>query len=264
MMRVTASELIIHPLLWRLMGFVSSIVGFTCYAMSPSFQDLFGKPNPFKMVIYSVVSSVISILMLFVQNCRWGVLKSFLMKAHVGFLILTLTSLYSYLEDRSSEEGKVENGFGRVMNLTSTGAFALMAMSLSRQLQLGFEVGIFNFLIGCFLVTVMKMNFKLAPLAALFCYLLVNIRSFSDVLLEMRGHGSKKEHVDEEIVEIHQDSNRSLDLEQQRYQETDSSFDLEQQHYQERDSLEDLQQLYFDERSNSDGYGILLDDDEPF
>ncbi|KAK7252426.1 hypothetical protein RIF29_36352 [Crotalaria pallida] len=151
------------------------------------------------MVIYSVVSSIISILMLFVQSCRWKVAKTILMKAHIGFLIVTLTSLYSYWEDRS-EEGKVEKGFGRVMNLTSTGAFALMAMSLSRQLQLGFEVGIFNFLIRCFLVTVMKMNFKLAPFV--FCYLLVNIRSFSDFLLEMRLQKSELDISDKRLNKL--------------------------------------------------------------
>ncbi|CAL0314113.1 unnamed protein product [Lupinus luteus] len=204
-MAITISKLITRLMLWRLVGFMSSIVGFTCYALSPSFLDLFGKRNPLKMVIYSVVSSIISILMLLVKTCRWEILKSFLLKAHVGFLVLTLTSLYSYWEDRH-EEGKDEKGFGRVMNLTSTAAFALMAMSLSRQLQLGFEVGIFNFFIGCFLVTVMKMNFKLAPLAAFFCYLLVNIRSFSDFILEMRGIGPKKEQV-EEFVETGQHTN---------------------------------------------------------
>ena len=93
-------------------------------------------------------------------------------------MVLTVTSLYSFLEDRSEEGKKAEKVYGRVMNVSSTGAFALMAMSLSRQLQLGFEAGVFNFLLGCFLVTVMKMNLKLALVAALFFYLLVNIRSF--------------------------------------------------------------------------------------
>ncbi|KAE9596980.1 hypothetical protein Lal_00007549 [Lupinus albus] len=209
-MAITITKFITHHMLWRLVGFMSSIVGFTCYALSPSFNDLFGNRNPLKMVIYSVVSSIISILMLLVKTCRWEILKSFLLKAHVGFLVVTLTSLYSYWEDRS-EGGKDEKGFGRVMNLTSTAAFAFMALSLSRLLQLGFEVGIFNFFIGCFLVTVMKMNFKLAPLAAFLCYLLVNIRSFSDFILEMRGHGPKKEHVDE-IVETDKDTNSSDDL----------------------------------------------------
>ena len=194
-MPITVSNLISHPLLWRITGFVSSIVGFICYALSPSFQGLFGQWNPLKIVIYSLIRSLLSILMLFVKTCKWGLVRSFLLKAHVGFMVLTLTSLYSFLEDRSEEVKKEEKVYGRVMNVTSTGAFALMAMSLSRQLELGFEVGVFNFLLGCFLVTVMKMNLKLAPVAAFFCYLLVNIRSFSDFLLEMRG---KTGHADEE------------------------------------------------------------------
>lgn len=95
-----------------------------------------------------------------------------MLKAHVGFVVLTLNSLWSFLEDRSENEGKHDNGHGKMMNLTSSAAFALMAMSLSK-LQLGFEVGVSNFLFGCFLVTLMKMSFKLAPLAAFFCYLYV-------------------------------------------------------------------------------------------
>ena len=42
----------------------------------------------------------------------------------------------------------------------------------------------------------MKMSFKLAPLAAFFCYLLLNVRSISDFLLEMRT-----QHADDDTVE---------------------------------------------------------------
>ncbi|KAK7309750.1 hypothetical protein RJT34_06725 [Clitoria ternatea] len=107
--------------------------------------------------------------MLFVErfSSNRGYARSFLLKAQVGFLVLTLTCVWSFLEDRS------EKGYGKAMNLASTGAFAMMALSLSRQLQLGFEVGVFNFLVGCFLVTIMKMSLQLAPIAALFCYLLI-------------------------------------------------------------------------------------------
>ncbi|KAK7309751.1 hypothetical protein RJT34_06726 [Clitoria ternatea] len=186
--RNSTSKLLIHPLLWKLTGFGSSIVGFSCYALSPSFKDLFAQWTPLKIMVYSTVGSLVSILMLLVKRCSCRLGRSILLKAHVCFLVLTLTCVWSFLEDRS-EEGKVEKGYGKVMNLTSTGAFAIMALSLSRQLQIGFEVGVFNFLVGCFLVTVMKMSLKLAPVAALFCYLLVNIRSVSDFLLEMRGCG---------------------------------------------------------------------------
>ncbi|KAG5050779.1 hypothetical protein JHK87_002977 [Glycine soja] len=189
------SELLIHPLLWRLTGFVSSVFGFSCYAFSPSFHDLFGHWNPLKISLYTVVSSLLSIFMLFVKRCNGGHGKGFLLKAHVGFVVLGLTSLWSFLEDRG-QQGKVEHGFGKMMNLTSTGAFALMAMSLSRQLQFGFDVGVFNFLVGCFLVTTMKMSLKLAPVAAFFCYVLVNIRSISDFLLDLRAHAATQ-HADD-------------------------------------------------------------------
>ncbi|RDX74185.1 hypothetical protein CR513_46095, partial [Mucuna pruriens] len=193
------SKLVIHPLLWRLTGFVSSIVGFSSYAFSPSFKDLFGQWNPLKIQVYSVVSSILCIFMLFVKRFSGGHGRGFLLKAQVGFVVLTLTSLWSVLEDRS-EQGKVENGHGKMMNVTSSGAFALMAMSLSRQLQLGFEVGVSNFFVGCFLVTVMKMSLKLAPLAALFCYLLVNIRSFSDFLLQMRQRCATQQDDDNTVT----------------------------------------------------------------
>ncbi|KAE9620092.1 hypothetical protein Lalb_Chr02g0160091 [Lupinus albus] len=83
-MAITITKFITHHMLWRLVGFMSSIVGFTCYALSPSFNDLFGNRNPLKMV-YSVVSSIISILMLLVKTCRWEILKSFLLKHTLDF-----------------------------------------------------------------------------------------------------------------------------------------------------------------------------------
>ncbi|XP_029127365.1 uncharacterized protein LOC114915969 [Cajanus cajan] len=195
------SKLLNHPLLWRLTGFVSSIVGISCYALSPSFQHMFGQWNPLKIVVYTVVASLLSIFMLFVPRCSWGLGRSLLLKAHVGFVVLTLTSLWSVLEDRS-EEGKVESGFGKMMNVIWSGAFGLMAMSLSRQLQLGFEVGVSNFLVGfgCFLVTLMKMNLKLAPVAAFLCYLVVNVRSVSDLVAEMRSRCGRQ-HADEKDSE---------------------------------------------------------------
>jgi len=197
----SVSKLVIHPLVWRFTGSVSSIVGFTCYALSPSFQGLFGHWNPLKIVVYSLVSSVLSILMLFVPRCRGRHGESLLLKAHVGFMVLMITSLWSILEEHC-EEGKAKNGYGKTMTLTSTGAFALMAFSLSRQLQLGFEVGATNFLVGCFLATLMKMSLKLAPIAALLCYLLVNIRSISDLLVQMRAPDATQDADDDDVLTL--------------------------------------------------------------
>nr|KYP66321.1 hypothetical protein KK1_012609 [Cajanus cajan] len=191
------SKLLIHPFVWRVTGFGSSIVGFSCYAFSPSFAYFFGKWSTLKIVVYSVVSSLLCMSTLFVKRCSVGHGKCLLLKAQVSFLVLALTSLWSFWEDCHEVQGKVKKGHGKLMNLTSSGAFSLMAMSLSRQLQLGFEVGATNFLVGCFLVTIMKMNLKLAPIAALFCYLLVNIRSISDFLHEKRARdATATQHAD--------------------------------------------------------------------
>jgi len=64
--------------------------------------------------------------MLFVERCSQGRGRSLLLKAQVGFVVLTLTSLWSYLEDRS-EEGKVENSYGKMTNVTSTDGSELVA-----------------------------------------------------------------------------------------------------------------------------------------
>ncbi|KAJ7949022.1 Exocyst subunit exo70 family protein [Quillaja saponaria] len=51
----TISDTLVLPLLWRIVGFVSSIVGFICYALSSSFKQLVGEWNPWKIVIYCLV-----------------------------------------------------------------------------------------------------------------------------------------------------------------------------------------------------------------
>ncbi|KAJ7949020.1 Exocyst subunit exo70 family protein [Quillaja saponaria] len=183
-MPTTISELLVLPLFWRIVGFVSSIVGFICYALSSSFKQLLGEWNPWKIVTYSLVSSVLSGMMLFAKNL--GFSKNFMLKAHVGYLVLMLTSLYSFYEDKKSMEGKGENKYGSIFGLISSCSFELMSMSLSRLFDLGFDLGIFNFFLGCIMVSFMKMNFKLAVVGAVFCYLLINISSYSDSQLEVQ------------------------------------------------------------------------------
>ncbi|CAJ1931322.1 unnamed protein product [Sphenostylis stenocarpa] len=201
--RNTIFQLLIHPWLWRVTGFGSSIVGFTCYALSPSFQYLFGHWSTLKIVIYSMVCSLFSIMMLFVHRFRGQRERSILLKTHVGYVVLTLTSVWSFLEDRS-EEGKVEKGHGKMMDAISCGAFSWMALSLSRQLRVGFEVGVSNFFAGCFLVTVMKMSLKLGLLAALFCYLLINVRSISDFLLQLHARHTTQHGDGNSTQSVHQ------------------------------------------------------------
>ena len=62
----------------------------------------------------------------------------------------------------------------------------------------------------------MKINLKLAPVAAFFCYLLVNIRSFSDFVMEMRGNagpdaGGGNDDSYNELTRAGQSDNRDTD-----------------------------------------------------
>ncbi|XP_028769413.1 uncharacterized protein LOC114726857 [Neltuma alba] len=129
----------IHPKVWRFLGFVSSVVGFVCYAFSPSFHDLFGHWTLFSIVLYSTLSTIFSILTLLVNKCP-QFSKVFLLKAHVGFLALMLTSLYSFYEDRSKQHEEDEKGRRNMLSLVSFAAFAFMSVCLSKQIQPEFDL----------------------------------------------------------------------------------------------------------------------------
>ncbi|KAJ7958354.1 Exocyst subunit exo70 family protein [Quillaja saponaria] len=195
MSSIRVSKILRLPIVWKLVGLGSSIVGFSCYALSSIFTDLFGEWNPLKIVIYSLVSFLFTGMMLLAKN--FGFSKNFLLKAHLGYFILVLTSLYSFFQDKdSSTQGEYESNHhrNRILSLISSAAFALMSMSLSRLFDLGFETGAFNFFLGCIMVSFMKLNLKFAAVGAVFCYLLLYIRSYSDFQQETDGGFDEGEH----------------------------------------------------------------------
>ncbi|KAJ1437547.1 Exocyst complex component Exo70 [Sesbania bispinosa] len=116
-----------QPKVWRFLGFASAVVGLLCYALSSSFNHLFGNWNLLKIVLYSVFSFVISLMVLFAKV--WQHSRSLRFKAHLAFLVLTITAVYSFFSD------KVMNGKPDAYSLISCAAFAIMTLSLSRQTQ---------------------------------------------------------------------------------------------------------------------------------
>ncbi|RHN57832.1 hypothetical protein MtrunA17_Chr5g0444671 [Medicago truncatula] len=130
---------------WRILGFFSSIIGFTSYAFSSSFNHLYGKWNFIKIIIYTLVSFSISSMMLFLK--KWKLSRRFLLKAHLGVLVFMI----------------------------SCAAFALMSFCLSRQIDLGFETDL-NFFLGILTVQLMKINLMLSIVSAIFCYSLMILR----------------------------------------------------------------------------------------
>jgi hypothetical protein len=191
---------LMQPKVWRFVGFASSIVGLLCYALSSSFDYLFGDWNLLKIFLYSVFSFILSLLVLFAKI--WQHSTSLRYKAHAAFLVLTITSLYSFFFD------KVMNGKPDAYSLLSCAAFAIMFLSLSRQIQCGFEVDLLYFFRGCLIVQIMKIKLQLFIVGAGFSYLIIILRSsFSsiDVVIDNEDPTSLEDK-NLVIIEVNSDS----------------------------------------------------------
>ncbi|XP_057442153.1 uncharacterized protein LOC130733887 [Lotus japonicus] len=176
---------LMKPKIWRFVGFASAVVGLLCYALSSSFKHLFGEWTFLKIFLYSVFSLIISLMILYAKIWRHS--RSLRFKVHMGFLVLAITSIYSSFSDR------VMNGKPDVYSLISSAAFAIMSLSLSRQVQCGFEVDFLYFFLGCLIVQLMKIKLQLAIVGVSFSYCLVILRS-SFPSIENEDTGSQDEH----------------------------------------------------------------------
>ncbi|KAK4278690.1 hypothetical protein QN277_016503 [Acacia crassicarpa] len=177
-----------HPIFVRTVGSLSCVVGLLCYALSSSFKSLFGEWNPTKIVLYIILSSIISVVVLFEDKSRVSVVSK--LKPHVEFLVLMLTSLYSFFADQSMK-GKPDT-----WSVVSSGAFALTSLCLSLQIEPGFDVGMFSFFLGCVTVQLMKIHLIFILVAAVVCYPLVVLGSYSEPPSE------NGDSIPEELLEI--------------------------------------------------------------
>ncbi|KAF7816185.1 WRKY family transcription factor [Senna tora] len=197
MMLIKVPKLLIHPLLWRIVGFASSVIGLLCYALSSSFIQLFGNWNLLKIILYSAISFSICTIMLFAN--AWRLSKNLLVKAHVGFLVFMLISFYSFFYDKA-----VNGSNPDVLSLISCASFAFMSFSLSRQTELGFEVDLLNFFLGVLILLLMKINLILALVGAGFSYFLVLLRSSLDSQLKSGTSASATHHLAIDIDSVNQ------------------------------------------------------------
>ncbi|MED6143900.1 hypothetical protein PIB30_010257 [Stylosanthes scabra] len=188
---------LIHSEPWRFVGFTSSIVGLLCYALSTSFNFLFGKRNLLKMVIYIVFSFIICLATFFANV--WQHSASLRFRAHMAFLVLTVTSVYSFFFD------KAVNGKPDVFSLVLCAAFAIMSLSLSRQIHCGFEVDLLYFFLGVLIIQLMKIKLLLGTIGVCFSYFLVILRSS----LDFQPENDDLQLEDQEAIAIRVDSQQS-------------------------------------------------------
>ncbi|KAJ1386709.1 putative transmembrane protein [Sesbania bispinosa] len=176
----TSQRLFQAKMMWRLVGFVSSVVGLLCYALSPSFNRLIGGWNIFKLFLYVVLSLVVCATILFAK-------QSSLLTQHVQLqmcmssAVLIIISVYSFFYD------KAVSGRPETLSLVSNAAFALVSLSLSRLIQFRFDMGIFSYFVGCLTIQLVTINWKLILVAIIFGCPLLIMHSFSDCRLKAGG-----------------------------------------------------------------------------
>lgn len=146
---------------WRLVGLVSSVVGLSCYAQSPSFNRLIGRWNIFKISLYGLFSFAIFTTILFVKQFSPSTRYAHI-KTYTSFAVLMIISVYSFYYD------KAVNGKPEILNLLSNAAFALISLSLSKLIRFGFEIGIFAYFPGCLAVQLWTINWMLILVAIIF------------------------------------------------------------------------------------------------
>jgi len=87
-----------QPNVWRFVSSASSVVGLLCYALSSSFNHLFGKWTLLKVFLYSVFSLIIWVTILFAKISQHS--SNLQLKAHLAYLVLMTTSVYSFFSDK--------------------------------------------------------------------------------------------------------------------------------------------------------------------
>ncbi|AES98877.1 putative exocyst complex component Exo70, cullin repeat-like-containing domain-containing protein [Medicago truncatula] len=187
---------------WRFVGFVSAAVGLICYALSSSFNHLFGNWNLLKVILYTLSSFIICLLILYANT--WQNSRSLRFKAHTAFLVLTITAVYSFFSD------KIMNGKPDAYTLISCTSFSMMSLSLSRQIQCGFEVDLMYFYLGCLIVQLMKIKLSLAIVGVCYSYCVIILRSsFSslNVTQETQCLGLEEQHVIIQVDSQHKNTN---------------------------------------------------------
>lgn len=146
---------------WRLVGLLSSVVGLSCHAQSPSFNRLIGGWNPFKFFVYGVLSLVIFITILYAKHRSLSTSHARL-KTYMCFAVLMIISVYSYLYDRAV------NGKPEIRSLLANAAFAMVSLSLSKLFKFGFEMGTFSYFLTFFTVQLLTIDRKLILVAIIF------------------------------------------------------------------------------------------------
>ncbi|KAI5435022.1 uncharacterized protein LOC127118476 [Lathyrus oleraceus] len=189
---------LMQPKIWRFVCFVSSVVGLLSYALSSSFNHLFGKWNFLKVFLYTIFSFIICLTILYANTCQTSSI-SLGLKAHLVFSVFTITTVYSFFFDKA-------NGKPDLYSLISCAAFAIMSLSLSKQTHFGFEVDLLYFFCGYLTLQLMKIKLFLVVVGVIFSYFLIILRFYLGNPIESVHHRLQFQDQHSVVIQVQPES----------------------------------------------------------
>ncbi|KAL1332297.1 hypothetical protein HN51_061122 [Arachis hypogaea] len=153
--------------LWRLVTVVSAVIGLICYALSSSFNHLFGNWKPWKIIFYALFSFITFLVALLAKDWKksrilrflarkWQRLRILRFRSVTTFLVMLWTTVFSFFSDRATAMVAKPDAY----SVVSSVAFSTMSLSLSRNVPFVFEE-LMYFFIGIFIAQMMKIKLLL-------------------------------------------------------------------------------------------------------
>ncbi|ESW34077.1 hypothetical protein PHAVU_001G122400 [Phaseolus vulgaris] len=159
------------PKVLRCISLASFVVGLICYTLSSTFNHSLGNWTWWKMLLYIVISFIIYLAVLFAPARSSSI--SFRLEVHLAFLVLILTSVYSFLLEN------VVKGKPDVYSLISCAAFAIMSLGLSNLTQFGFQIDLLHFFCELLIIQLLMMKWWSGFVGAGFSYCLLQLRFYT-------------------------------------------------------------------------------------
>ncbi|KAL4396114.1 hypothetical protein HN51_000633 [Arachis hypogaea] len=151
--------------LWRLVTVASALIGLICYALSSSFNHLFGNWKPWKIIFYALFSSITFLVALLAKDWKhsrilrflarkWQRLRILRFRSVTTFLVMLSTTVFSFFSDRATAMVAKPDAYSVVSSI------AFSTMSLSWNVPFVFEE-LMYFFIGIFIAQMMKIKLLL-------------------------------------------------------------------------------------------------------
>ncbi|KAK4263227.1 hypothetical protein QN277_028671 [Acacia crassicarpa] len=156
--------------IWKFVGGVSAITGLVCFALSSSYDMSFGELGHVSYFVLPLVCLIICLPIVVAKRIR----VSERVQAVMAALIFVVICVISVLHDDKLVTRKLD-----ALSIISYGSFALMSLSVSRNLELGFETCFSVFFLQLFASQLFKIKRFLLAIALVFCSLIIILRYYS-------------------------------------------------------------------------------------